>query len=1056
MTSKFRDFFNAFRSFVNASGRSVLFTSLFYSIWLVVTFIISEKFELHSLSGRMIGSATLDNYDVGARVSLFYKCIALLPCSFVLMNLLAYFIFTKKQTLLTSVEVKLINYTSLTGIFLLVFQLYEFRVYETLEAVYFIHKLMLAGLLLKLLIFKRSNPSVSHYCIILALSTTFYFFVADIFNIVGYFKNPDFFITTFIFCLAFLVTLNFYLNKDAHQSNPAQLRSLVFGLLPLMALPLVSVLKDELFLILKANGVSLSGQFGLWLMLLMILLFIVFIRFRKTKAHFPDTESKMLALRYFPLFLFSLITYIYYNHFVEYYNEMFESGNRYLPVMEFKLFGVIPTFEKFNSHLFSDYFFSAIYTALNGMKLMEMELYDFLLIPISFTLYYYLIYFLSRSPFIALFSVLFFPFCSILLPDGYCFGIIALLVLHRILTTQASLKNYLILFISITLLIYWRSDLGFSCVMVIPLVLIYYNITDSKFNINWRHLIKALLIILGGVGVLIASLSAYRGVNIFYKILYALNYLSSAQTYGYATIGWTNLPAYKMHYFVFPILVCLILLALIFRFKVLNKTKGQRFSYLSLLFLCVYYFANFNRGLVRHSLIEWTDAFTSSYIYIIIPGAIFVFFKHRTQSIKYIAFLIITFLMMSNYTLPQTSNHKSVFEKGLEKIKTTPNINLARIKDRVTNLPKQSVNKHFIDFSKKYMPGEETFIDFTNNSMLYFYASKISPSYFYQNPLCSHNEFLQKRFIADLGDYKTPYLLFSTLNEKGYTDIDQVPNTLRHYRMAEFFYTHYQPYILIDNYCIWKNKLTTDRIKKDTLFTYKADLQNPQRVIEHEVKLKQNKKYLIYISHNGLKSPVLKCFFEKDSVCIIFDNIKDHLAYGTLDCKASHCHLKLQNDSGFVKKYSLVESEELPDFYSEKFHSYNFKKLPYVWGNFDKELNKEPVLFEDNSQVTLNKKSTLSLKIPTSLDKTSGNTLVLTCENKSKKIQNILLHFGRSSEKNKSIINFDVLPSDTEKNYAVRISSIYKWYSDKIDQIDLITESDSDIIVTKIQITKGN
>jgi hypothetical protein len=954
MKPEFSDFLKRFAFFIRTKqqGGTILYTVLFYTLWLVLNSVLSKKYDLHSLEGRMLGTATLQNYDVGARVSLFYECVVLLFFAFLLLNLLGYFIYNKKPGLLQSVEARLVNYASMAGVLLMLFQVFEFKVYETMEAVYFIHKLMLAAVFLRFIFFKRSVISLYHYVIVLTLSTAFYFPVADIVNLSGYVKNPDFYIVSFLFCLVFTVALLIYFKSPLRASYPGKWRLLVHALSPFMALPLVSILKDEIFLIFKAQGHPLSGQLFTWLILIVILCLIstlLYYRGRKTSI---STEREILAKRYFPLLLFSLIAYAFYSYSIEFYHEMFESGNRYLAVMEYRLFGVIPTLEKFNSHLLSDYFFSAIYTWLNGMKAMEMELYDFLLIPISLVFYYYLLYFLSRSPFFAFFAVLFFPFYAALLPDGYCFGVLALMVLHKVLSQPSSLKNYVILFTTLAFLIYWRSDLGYSCVVTVPIIILFYHFIDPNFKIKWAHLLKALLIVFGTTALLFAALSAYRGVNIFYKLLYALNYLASAQTYGYNTIGWTNQPEYKMHYFVFPVLVCVILLALGLCFKFFNKTKGQRFSYLTLLFLCVYYFANFNRGLVRHSLIEWTDTFTSSYIYIIIPGTIFVFLRNRLQNIKFIVFFAFSFFMIITYALPHETTQKSLFERGIEKLTKTPNRDLAKLNGRVKDLPKRNADQRFIDFTKKYMQGDETFIDFTNNPMLYFYTNKITPSYFYQNPLCSHNDFLQDRFVADLKDYNTPYLLYAPFTAEGYTSVDRVPNSLRHYRME---------------------------VKRDTLIHYKKNPGSAPRIIEYNVKLKPNTKYLVRLLHKKHKPHDMKAFFKKDSVALILDNVRSDIAYAVLDYRGeSDCHLKLRNDSNYIDDFVFIESEVLPDFYSEKTHAYDFKKLPYLWGTYDKKVGTEPILFESKTALTINKSNPDTITIPSDLDKTSGNTLVLT------------------------------------------------------------------------------
>lgn len=47
----------------------------FYVLWLAKELAQNQDFDLHDFTGRMIGGPTMWGYDVGARVSLYYKCV---------------------------------------------------------------------------------------------------------------------------------------------------------------------------------------------------------------------------------------------------------------------------------------------------------------------------------------------------------------------------------------------------------------------------------------------------------------------------------------------------------------------------------------------------------------------------------------------------------------------------------------------------------------------------------------------------------------------------------------------------------------------------------------------------------------------------------------------------------------------------------------------------------------------------------------------------------------------------------------------------------------------
>ena len=194
-----------------------------------------------------------------------------------------------------------------------------------------------------------------------------------------------------------------------------------------------------------------------------------------------------------------------------------------------------------------------------------------------------------------------------------------------------------------TFLVLWRIDLGYTCLVVMSLMLLYYHFFDPHFKIDWTSLFKGLLTVLIFIAALIGAISICRNVNLFKKVINTLNYLSSAQTYGYSGIGSSETATFRMHYFILPLIVSIILLALVLKFRNLNRSRNQRLAYLALFFACGFYLINFNRGLVRHSLLEWVDHFTTSYLYIIVPAATFIFFRNTTHITKYLSFCGIGF-----------------------------------------------------------------------------------------------------------------------------------------------------------------------------------------------------------------------------------------------------------------------------------------------------------------------------------------------------------------------------------------------------------------------------
>jgi hypothetical protein len=1052
-----KKFTGSFRSFLNESGKYFLFTALFYSIWVIRSLVLEQDFNLEDFSGRMIGACTLRAYDVGLRVSLFYKCVVFLILSFFTLNFLGFVITRKKRFLASCEETRIINYSSLVGILFLLFELFGYKTSDTLELVYFMHKLMFGSILLRLTVFTKNRLSIYTYTLIVLVSISLYFFISDWYNLAGQYKNPDFLISTFILCCLFIISAHLILKNDEGQKKQIRLNVYAYTFFPLTFLPLITVLKDEIFLILQANQIYLSSQLLIYVVLLVVLGFTIITRSIKSQKMIFISQKKLIELYYLPGLIFSLLTYVNYSYFINNSSEVFETGNKYLPLMEFNLFGVIPTLEKFNSHLLSDYFFSAIHALFYGLRGNEVELYDFLYTSFSCVLYYYLVFYITRNAFIAAFTILLFPLCGAMLPEPYAFGVFGLFALHKIVFQKQTFGNYLIFFITMAGLVLWRIDLGYTCLIAMSFMLIYYHFFSVRFKINRVPLLKALGLVLLTTALTLFILSYLRDVNLFKKIINALNYFASAQTYGYDNLGKEGTVFYTVTYFVFPITVVVLIIALLLHFRKLNVSGKQRLAYLALFYASMFYLVNFNRGLIRHSLTEGFDHFTSSFVYLILPGTIFVFYHYKSQVFKCIGFCGITFFLLNTYKLPVPGGSKSYLQQCMTKIENVKNTDLSKIKEL---MPKKTVDekdqyKPFIDFIEKNTRPEETFIDFCNIPMLYFYTKKITPSYFYQNPICSHNDFLQNVFVEDLKNYKTPFLVFFETNDASRIAVDDVPNPLRHYRIAEYLYQNYKPYVQLGNLDIWKKNSAKECNAKKTIFHFEMgkDSTTSDGFITTSFEFKASKKYVARILLK--EKTTIKLNINPD---ILAENagityINDTLAYKIIEPKGKLCDVMLSSKG--VHSIEILESDYLPDFNSERCPSYYYRNLPYVWGNYDKHLLKEPIQFEKTEKLSLKKDTTYLWNIPENLNKESGNTFILTCTNKSKDYINLHLIFGNKNEKSKSAVTFIVVPSIVEKRYAVRLSSIYNWYNPNVNVIGLTIEGSDNVNLTNIKITKG-
>ncbi|HEY0029679.1 MAG TPA: hypothetical protein VGC65_02885, partial [Bacteroidia bacterium] len=637
--------YNLLLEYINKNYRNFIFIVVFYSLWLVFKYASLFNPELVSFPGRMIGEATLQGYDINQRISAFYQAGALFLFGNVFLVILFWKLSPYLNRFFKSPEAKIIHYTSLAGITFYFFSLWTKNFDSSFELIYCIHKAALAGLVIKGL-FLKDKPQAdmigaSFYTVAFVLGVSVFFLLNELSVLFGIFSKSDFLITLFASVLiALLATALILKRKDERQSS-FLINKYTFVLIPLACIPLLSFFKDEIYLILNRHELYYFSPRKLYLLFLLIVATGVFLRYRKfnrKNAAVCKSNEQMVALRWLPLLIVSLATYTFYSPFTEISNEMFEAGNRFLPLMEFQKFGVIPVFEKFNSHVLSELFFGGIYAFFNGMHSREMQIYEFMYQVFWAFMVYRFMYSVSRNAYFALFLILLFPLVDSLLFDYTIISLLAVYIVNRVINEKPSFKNYLLLLSCFAFLVLWRIDIGYPATIAGCSTLLIYRVHREQFVINWKLVLKAIVVLAGFAFCSLLLIGWYRHINVFEKLWSGLNYLASAQTYGLISTGDASQSAYKMQYFVFPIILILGLGIIVVFFKRLNVSRSERFLYSSFVFLAIYYCVNFQRGLVRHSFIEGHDNGVSSFIFFLFSGSVFLLCYNRSKIFKFIAF----------------------------------------------------------------------------------------------------------------------------------------------------------------------------------------------------------------------------------------------------------------------------------------------------------------------------------------------------------------------------------------------------------------------------------
>jgi hypothetical protein len=236
----------------------------------------------------------------------------------------------------------------------------------------------------------------------------------------------------------------------------------------------------------------------------------------------------------------------------------------------------------------------------------------------------------------------------------------------------------------------------------------------------------------------------------------------------------------------------------------LRKGKKQALEFV-ILALSMFYLFNLQRGIVRHSFIEGNETQILSFAWLIILLKVVQLFDSKTKTLSLLAIgCSIAALFFSigklNGTLPILQREKQFNLSEIPKLSHSP-INRIKKNDAFDNQ-----NAPLFDFIQKNLKNDETFIDFSNTPLTYFYTGKNIPSYFNQYLQNTVTDELLDENIQSLNLQKIPLVIFSQSPETYFDHTDNIPNKIRYHKLTRVIYKHYKPFTTIGNYRLWKRK----------------------------------------------------------------------------------------------------------------------------------------------------------------------------------------------------------------------------------------------------------
>ncbi len=727
----------------------------FFVLALIACFHVHHG-AVHNLSTEeafAIGEATAKGISISKRVSHLYELILL--GGIVLTS--SYFIFRKRELEFTETEKKLILVGFLAGIF-------AFLQKELIEIAHW--TALLVGVNLALQKLKKIAFNELDLLGVTAIFIGHYqlFHSALIGGIVAF--------------------LTAWLSKII---APTKFKSLM----PVVAsIPLLLTLSIEVSFIAGSHNLSIPYPIVFACVSLLVMWFL----------NRKQLDPWGLTTKYtIPLTLAGIALMHVYNPIIEQPLDLFEYANKLNPVMRWQ-FGEIPFIHHISSHLVSDYFWTSLYACLHGFKpSADLLIYDnFAFVPGMLALY-----FLSRQLFpnskTSLWILLLSPGLFFLLPPYYalvCWPI----GLYIRLFSDPSKKNTRWFYLAVLILTLWRLDIGVSLIVASTVGLLFLAVKSP----SWIKAGLIQLILIGFPILLIAVVFAVQYPENFQQII---GYFGANQAHGFSVMALNESNLYWIDYFVLPFLISGSLVL-----NVLHSWKKWNSIHAYMFIAGAFYLFNLQRGMVRHSFVEGYDTQILSIGWSVLMGQFYLFLQERHERKIDLIFLGSTFLLPFVFSIAPGSQQKSVFQLqsgySLKDISISGLTHVERVKP--TAEFDQNV-KPLIAYLRENLEKEETFLDFSNSPMLYFYSSRKVPSYFNQYLQNTVTNKLQRINLKQLKRNKPEYVIFSQIPEGFFDNSDGIPNKVRYHVVSSFIFNYYQPADTIGKFRVWrlKTEITT-------------------------------------------------------------------------------------------------------------------------------------------------------------------------------------------------------------------------------------------------------
>ena len=289
--------------------------------------------------------------------------------------------------------------------------------------------------------------------------------------------------------------------------------------------------------------------------------------------------------------------------------NLFESANSSIPVSSFFYNGELPVFQHFGAHMLQDIASSIFYGFLNNdySGAIFAPLGNYLYIPFIMYMFYYMTLLVTQNKNLSMLVSLLLPVTNCIVRPFFSFGLLVIPFIYNYVR-KPSYLNAVLIMISCIIVFFYRIDIGVSFIVAGGIALLWA--TDSKKFLF--RLIVAGTVTLVSVAILYFIVCTVYNINPIERLQEFWFIANSNPNWAYKKIFHDGDEInFNLFYLLLPIFIICSVLYIMILGKSFTKDRALGAVIVT---LGIAYIVNFQRGLVRHSLLEKTVTMLMTHI----------------------------------------------------------------------------------------------------------------------------------------------------------------------------------------------------------------------------------------------------------------------------------------------------------------------------------------------------------------------------------------------------------------------------------------------------------